>query len=77
MCRSDRGIFVKGNAVECVDDFSVNQGPSWSPEHHSDDQLMTIIQELIYLADSTGCSPDLTVVASKAVDSLREALSRL
>ncbi|HUZ97530.1 MAG TPA: hypothetical protein VMU57_21710 [Edaphobacter sp.] len=74
----DRGcIFVMGNAVECVDDFIINQGPSWSPEHYSDDRLKAIIQELIDSADSTGCSPDLTVVGSKAVDSLREALSRL
>jgi len=36
-----------------------------------------MIQELIDSADSTGCSPDLTVVESMAVDSLREALSRL
>ena len=74
----DRGtIFVKDNAVECVDDLFVNQGPSWLPEHYCDDRLKTMIQELIDSADSTGCSPDLTVVASKAVDSLREALSRL
>jgi hypothetical protein len=74
----DRGsIFVKDNAVECIEDFIVNQGPSWSPEHYSDDRLKTMIQELINSADSTGCSPDLTVVASKAVDSLREALSHL
>jgi len=32
---------------------------------------------LIDSADSAGCSPDLTVVASTAVDSLREVFSRL
>ena len=74
----DRGtIFVKDNAVECVDDLFVNRGPSWLPAHYCDDRLKTMIQELIDSADSTGCSPDLTVVSSKAVDSLREALSRL
>jgi hypothetical protein len=74
----DRGsIFVKDNAVECVDDLFVNQGPSWSPEHYCDNRLNIMIQELIDSADSTGCSPDLTVVGSKVVDSLREALSRL
>lgn len=74
----DRGtIFVKDNAVECVDDLFVNRGPSWLPAHYCNDRLKTMIQELIDSADSTGCSPDLTVVASKAVDSLREALSRL
>jgi hypothetical protein len=74
----DRGsIFVKNNAVECIDDLFVNQGPSWSPKHYCDHRLKTMIQELIDSADSTGCSPDLTVVESMAVDSLREALSRL
>jgi hypothetical protein len=74
----DRGcIFVKDNAIECVDDFIANQGPSWSPEHYSNDRLKTMIQELINSTDSTGCSPDLTVVASKAVQSLRQALSHL
>jgi hypothetical protein len=74
----DRGtIFVKDNAVACVDDRIVNQGPSWLPAHYSDDRLKTMIQQLIDSADSTGCSPDLAVVSSKAVDSLREVLSRL
>jgi hypothetical protein len=72
----DRGtIFVKDNTVECVDDFFVNQGPSWFPSHYCDFRLKTMIQELIDSADSTGCSPDLTVVASAAIDSIREALS--
>ena len=70
-------IFVKDNAVECIDDLSVNQGHSWSPKHYCDHRLKIMIQELIDSADSAGCSPDLTVVSSKPVDSLREALSRL
>jgi hypothetical protein len=77
---NDRGsTFVKDNAIECADDFIdfiVNQGASWSLENYSDDRLKTMIRELIDSADSKGCSPDLTVVASKVVDSLREALSR-
>ena len=74
----DRGtIFVKNNTVECVDDLFVNQGPSWLPKHYCDHRLKTIVRQLIDSADSTGCSPDLTVVASSEVDSLREALSRL
>jgi hypothetical protein len=74
----DRGtIFVKDNAVECVDDSFVNQGPSWSPKHHCDHRVKTMIQGSIDSADPTGCSPDLTVVASRAVDSLREAISSL
>jgi len=36
-----------------------------------------MIQELISSAGSTGCSLNLAVVAPKAVDTLREALSRL
>ena len=74
----DRGtIFVKENAVECVDDLFVNQGASWSPAHYCDHRLKTMIEELINSADSTGCSPDLTVVASGAIDSIRAALSHL
>jgi len=74
----DRGtIFVKNNTVECVDDLFVNQGPSWSPKHYCDHWLKIVIRKLIDSADSAGCSPDLTVVASTAVDSLREVFSRL
>ena len=70
-------IFVKDNTVECVNDFCVNPGPGWSPNHYCDDRLKTMIEGLIDSADSTGCSPDLTVVTSRAVDSLRDAISRL
>jgi hypothetical protein len=74
----DRGcIFVKDNAVEMVDDFIGNAGPSWLPEHYADERLQATLQAVVDSADDTGCSPDLTVVSAVAMGSIRDALAKL
>jgi hypothetical protein len=75
---NDRGsIFVKDNLIEDVDDVIVNAGPSWSPDHYADAGLKQVIRDLVDSADDAGCSEDLTVVAAKYVEYLREALPKL
>jgi hypothetical protein len=74
----DRGtIYVKDNVIETIDDVIFNEGPSWAPEHYVDDLLKKTLQELIDSADSTGCTPDLTVVSAKPVESIRQMLTQL
>ena len=71
----DRGcIFIKDNRLETIDDLIVNAGPSWAPNHYADEILKQSIQKLVDSADSTGCSPDLTVVAASHVETLRSLL---
>lgn len=74
----DRGtIFVRDNVVETIDDVIFNEGPSWAPEHYVDYRLKKVLHELVDSADNTGCTPDLTVVAAKPVEALRQALARI
>jgi hypothetical protein len=74
----DRGcIFIKDDQLETVDDLIFNAGPSWAPNHYADDILKQSIQKLLDSADSTGCSPDLTVVAASHVDIVRSILPEL
>lgn len=73
--RDDRGtIFVKDNQLEAVDDLIFNAGPSWAPNHYADDHLKQAIRDLLDSADSTGCSPDLTVVTSERLEAVRSRL---
>jgi hypothetical protein len=75
---NDRGtIFVKDNVIEDVDDVIVNAGPSWSADHYADPRLKQVLQDLVDSADDTGCTEDLTVVSSKYVQYLSEALPKL
>ncbi len=73
--RDDSGtIFVKDNQVEAVDDLIFNAGPSWAPNRFADDPLKQAIRDLFDSADDTGCSPDLTVVASSSLEAVRSRL---
>ena len=67
-------IFVKDSQIEVVDDFIFNAGPSWKPNHYASDELKRTLLELLDSADSTGCSPDLTVVLSKKLEAVRSRL---
>lgn len=76
--RDDAGtIFVHENALECVNDLIFNAGPSWAPRHFVDEHLREDLRKLVDSADSTGCSPDLSVVASEPVERLRSVLTRM
>ncbi len=71
----DRGtIFVKDNQIEIVDDLIFNAGPSWNPNPYASDELKQTIRELLDSADSTGCSPDLTVVMTERLEAMRSRL---
>jgi hypothetical protein len=67
-------IYVKDNHVEAVDDLTFNAGPSWAPNHHADDLLRQAIRDLLESADNTGCSPDLTVVEARHIETVRAFL---
>ena len=68
----DRGcIYAKDQQVEIVDDHIENAGPSWSPTPYASDGIKQAILNLIESADSTGCTPDLTVVSATDVEALR------
>jgi len=74
----DRGcIFVKDNVIEAIEDVILNGGPSWSSDHYTDGRLKQILQDLVDSADDADCSEDLTVVAAKYIEYLREALPKL
>lgn len=74
----DRGtIYVKDNVVETIDDVIFNEGPSWAPEHYVNDRFKKVLRGLVDSADNTGCTPDLTVVSAKHVETIRQALMRL
>jgi len=68
-------IYVKDNQIEAIDDLIFNAGPSWAPNHYVDDSLKQAIRSLLDSADSTGCSPNLTVVATTYVEAVRSLLS--
>jgi hypothetical protein len=68
------GIFLNDNQLEAVNDLIFNAGASWAPNHYADDILKQAIQKLLDSADSTGCSPDLTVVAAAHVETVRSLL---
>ena len=68
------GIFIKNNQLEAVDDLIFNAGPSGAPNYHADETLKRAIQELLDSGDSTGCSPDLIVVAAIHVQRMRSLL---
>jgi hypothetical protein len=67
-------IYVKDNQVEAVDDLIFNAGPSWALNHYADDGLKQAIRDLLESADNTGCSPDLTVVEAKHIETVRALL---
>ena len=67
-------IFVKDSQIEVVDDLIFNAGPSWKPNHYASDELKRTLRELLDFADSTGCSPDLTVVLSEKLAAVRSRL---
>jgi hypothetical protein len=67
-------IYVKDNRVEAIDNLIFNAGPSWAPNHYADDVLRHAIRSLLESADNTGCSPDLTVVEAKHVETVRALL---
>ncbi len=70
---TDRGsIFVKDNQIEAIDDVVLNPGPSWKRTAFADTELKETIETLIDSADDTGCTDDLTVVSSSAVEALRK-----
>ncbi len=74
----DRGwIYVKENQLEVVDDLILNPGPSWAPNPFADENLKEIIERVLESSDSTGCSPDLTVVAANHLDDLRALFQKL
>jgi len=73
----DRGsIYIKYNLIEMIDDVSFNRGPNWAPEHYVDERLKAVLQELVDSADSTGCTPDLSVVSATAIEAIRAVLAR-
>jgi hypothetical protein len=70
-CSSDHGeIFVKGDAVEIVEDVEANEDPSWAPKPFVSHLVAKLIQSVVDSADSTGCDGDLTVCSKSAVDEL-------
>lgn len=74
----DRGsIFIKDNQIEIVEDLIHNGGPSWNPSADADDSVKTAMREVLDSADNTGCSDDLTVVASGPLERLRELLQKI
>ncbi len=74
----DRGwIYVKENQLEVVDDLILNPGPSWAPSPFADENLKEVIERVLESSDSTGCSPDPTVVAANHLDDLRVLFQKL
>jgi hypothetical protein len=74
----DRGsIFIKDNQIEIVEDLIHNAGSSWNPSAYADASVKTAIQAVVDSADDTGCSPDLTVVASGPLETLRRLLAKI
>jgi hypothetical protein len=74
----DRGsIFVKDNQLEIIDDLIHNTGPSWNPSAYADASVKAAVQAVLDSADDTGCSPDLTVVASEPLEALRALLAKI
>ena len=70
-CSSDHGeIFVKGDAVEIVEDIEANEGPSWAPKPFISHLVCRLIENLVESADSTGCDGDLTICSKSAVETL-------
>lgn len=67
-------IYVKDNRVEAIDNLIFNAGPSWAPNHYADDLLRQAIRDLLESADNTGCSPDLTVVEARHIETVRAFL---
>ena len=73
--RDDCGtIFVKDNQVEAVEDLIFNAGPNGAPNHFADDHLKRAIRDLLDSADNTGCSPELTVVATPGIEAVRSRM---
>jgi len=73
----DRGsIYVRNNQHEDVDDVIFQAGPSWAPNHFADEPLKKALQALLESADSTGCSEDLVVLATPALDEVRNILQK-
>lgn len=74
---SDLGvIYVKDGAIESVVDEVHNPGPSWGRVHYASPGVVKAVRALAESADNTGCTPDLTVVASEPLDSLKAMLSQ-
>ncbi|WP_130425332.1 hypothetical protein [Edaphobacter modestus] len=74
----DRGcIYVKDNQMDDVFDLIIYPGPSWSPTTFADIHLKEVIKQLLESADSTGCSPELTVVSAVHLDTLKAIHGRL
>lgn len=74
----DRGcIYLKDGLIEAVYDRIVNDGPSWSPFRYADEELIKGLQQLVDSSDDTGCSADLTVVASEHVEAIQDFLRQV
>lgn len=74
----DRGaIYIQNNELESTDVLLFDPGPSWNPNHYADCVLKEAIQILLDSADATGCSEDLTVVASAALDRVRQLVGKI
>lgn len=73
----DRGtIHIRDNELETTEVVLFDPGPSWSPNHYADQVLKEAIQALLDSADATGCSEDLTVVASPELERVRELVGK-
>lgn len=74
----DRGtIYLQNNRLETTDILFFDPGPSWNPNHYADDVLKAALQSLLESADATGCTPDLTVVASEPFTKVRELMAKI
>jgi len=74
----DRGtIYVKDSQIEEAFTVLFDPGPSWQPNHFADEGVKKAIVDLLASSHSTGCTSDLTVVSSKALNRLRELLVKL
>jgi hypothetical protein len=74
----DRGtVYIETNRLETTDVLFFDPGPSWNPNHYADDVLKAALQSLLESADVTGCTPDLTVVASEPLTKVRELMAKI
>lgn len=73
----DRGcVYIKDNVLEAVDYLIFDPGPSWEPNHFTDDAMKTALGSLIESADNTGCTSDLTVVSADALKAVQDLLAK-
>ncbi len=71
--KGDQGtMYVRDNQLEVVEDVCCNPGPSWAIQPYAHPAFIASVAELVSGEDSTGCSPDLTVVSASAVQKLQQ-----